>query len=76
MSGSLKFAPLFFVFSGMAMAEEGILLGEAAERQWQLLPQESEWHDDGWMWRQDHEWLCKKYFDTDLREYFFECYQK
>lgn len=67
---------MFFLFSGFAMAEEGILLGNAAETQWCELSQESEWQDSGGLCREDSEWLCKKYFDTDLNDYFYECYKK
>ena len=67
---------MFFMFSGFAMAEEGLLLGPAAEDQWNNLPQENEWHEDGWVFREDSDWLCRKYFDTDLNDSFFECYKK
>lgn len=76
MSYAKNLAPMFFLFSGLAMADEGVLLGNAAETKWNALPIESEWADDGWTWREDSEWLCKKYYDTDLNGFFFECYEK
>lgn len=76
MSHAKNLAPMFFLFSGLAMSDEGVLLGAAAEAEWNKLPQESEWNDDGWVFREDSESLCKKYFDTDLNDYFFECYKK
>lgn len=76
MSNAKNLAPMFFLFSGLAMEDEGLELGEAAEAIWRDLPAKSEWQKDAMTWREDSDWLCKKYYDSDLNEVFFECYKK
>ncbi|MEZ4813650.1 MAG: hypothetical protein R3A80_00385 [Bdellovibrionota bacterium] len=76
MSQSKILAPFFLTFSGLALEEEGIVLGDSAEKLWRELPPHSEWQEEESFWREDGEWVCKKYFDDTFHDYFFEAYKK
>lgn len=53
-----------------------ILYGKEATDLWSKMPIESQWPDDGWLWRQNATWTCKEFYNTDLKETQHECYKK
>ena len=61
----------------MAFADEIVnLYGAQAEVKFESMSPSSQFADDGWTWRQDSEWQCKKYFNSEIRAFAFECYHK
>lgn len=72
---SLAFAALCFAQMSFA-AQTRTLDGQAAQTLWNQLPAASEKQDDGWRWRENAAWSCKKFFDSETRQDRFECYRK